>query len=79
MVTTYSVIALLAVLVQLVVLVVLHVLPTGYNPVRDAISDYGVGRYRSYFAAQVNRPGNFGGSISWREDGANANPQEVST
>lgn len=53
MVTTYSVIALLAVLVQLVVLVVLHLLPTAYNPVRDAISDYGVGRYRSYFAAQV--------------------------
>jgi hypothetical protein len=48
-----SVIALLAVSVQLVVLALLHVLPTGYNPVRDAISDYGVGRYRAYFAAQL--------------------------
>ena len=53
MVTTSSVVALLAVSVQLVVLAVLHVLPTGYNPVRDAISDYGVGRYRLYFAVQV--------------------------
>jgi carotenoid cleavage dioxygenase len=24
-------------------LIVLHLLPTGYNPVRDAVSDYGVG------------------------------------
>ena len=53
MVTTFSVIALLAVSVQAFVLVVLHRLPTGYNPVRDAISDYGVGRYRAYFAAQL--------------------------
>jgi hypothetical protein len=32
---------------------VLHVLPTGYNPVRDAVSDYGVGRYRGWFWAQA--------------------------
>jgi Protein of unknown function (DUF998) len=29
------------------------VLPTGYNPVRDAVSDYGVGRYRAWFWAQA--------------------------
>jgi hypothetical protein len=51
--TAFSVIALLAVSVQVVVLALLHRLPTGYDPIRDAISDYGVGRYRGYFAAQL--------------------------
>jgi hypothetical protein len=27
----------------------LHVLPTGYNPIHDAVSDYAVGRYRALF------------------------------
>ena len=31
----------------------LHLLPTGYNPVRDAVSDYGVGRYRGWFWLQA--------------------------
>jgi hypothetical protein len=53
MVDTFSVIALLAVSAQLALLVALHVLPTKYNPVRDAISDYGVGDYRSWFWAQL--------------------------
>jgi hypothetical protein len=26
-----------------------HALPTGYNPIRDAVSDYAVGRYRPLF------------------------------
>jgi hypothetical protein len=39
--------------VQVIFLVTLHVLPTGYDPARDAISDYGVGRYRVYFWAQL--------------------------
>jgi Protein of unknown function (DUF998) len=38
---------------QAIILVTLHLLPTGYDPVRDAISDYGVGRYRVYFWAQL--------------------------
>jgi hypothetical protein len=38
---------------QAIILFTLHLLPTGYNPVRDAISDYGVGRYRGYFWAQL--------------------------
>ena len=33
-------------------IVVLHVLPTGYNPVRNAVSDYGVGPYRRWYHAQ---------------------------
>ena len=37
----------------MVLLVTLHALPTGYHPVHDAISDYGVGRYRADFAAQL--------------------------
>ena len=39
--------------VQVGALVVLHVLPTGYDPVRDAVSDYGVGPYRGWFWVQV--------------------------
>jgi len=52
-VSAFSVIALIAVTAQLSILVALHVLPTKYDPVRDAISDYGVGDYRRYFWAQL--------------------------
>jgi Protein of unknown function (DUF998) len=53
MVDTFSVIALLAVSAQLGLLVALHGLPTKYDPIRDAISDYGVGVYRGWFWAQL--------------------------
>jgi len=53
MVRAFGFIAVVAVSVQLVILVALHLLPTGYSPVRDAISDYGVGRYRSCFWGQL--------------------------
>jgi hypothetical protein len=43
----------LAVALQAVLLVTLHVLPTKYDAVHDAISDYGVGDYRGYFWAQL--------------------------
>jgi hypothetical protein len=52
-VRAFGVVALLAVVVQAVLLVSLHVLPTKYDPVHDAISDYGVGEYRGYFWAQL--------------------------
>ena len=39
----FSIAAALAAAVQGRALMVLHLLPTGYNPVRDAVSDYGVG------------------------------------
>ena len=32
-------------------LVYVHTRPTGYDPVRDAVSDYGVGRYRAWYRA----------------------------
>lgn len=48
-----SVIAAIFAAVQLGALIVLHVLPTGYNPIRDAVSDYGVGPYRGWFWVQV--------------------------
>jgi hypothetical protein len=38
-----GVIAALATGVQAVALIMLHLLPAGNNPVRDAVSDYGVG------------------------------------
>jgi hypothetical protein len=41
-----GIIAALATAVQAVALIVLHVLPTGYDPGRDAVSDYGVGPAR---------------------------------
>ncbi len=49
----FSIIAALATAVQAVALIMLHLLPTGYNPVRDAVSDYGVGRYRGWFWLQA--------------------------
>jgi hypothetical protein len=45
----FSILAALATAIQAVALITLHVLPTGYNPVRDAVSDYGVGPYRGWF------------------------------
>ena len=53
MVSAFSAIALIAASAQLAILVALHVLPTKYDPVRDAISDYGIGDYRRYFWAQL--------------------------
>jgi hypothetical protein len=53
MASAFGVIAIVAVSVQVVILVALHALPTGYHPVRDAISDYGIGRYRGYFWAEL--------------------------
>jgi len=53
MVSAFSVLGLVAVSAQLVLLVALHVLPTKYDPVHDAISDYGVGDYHRYFWAQL--------------------------
>lgn len=38
---------------QAAALIALHLLPTGYNPRLDAVSDYGIGRYRGLFWAQV--------------------------
>jgi hypothetical protein len=32
-------------------LIYVHTLPTGYEPLRDAVSDYGVGRYRFWYRA----------------------------
>jgi hypothetical membrane protein len=34
-------------------LIALHLLPTGYDPRTDAVSDYGIGRYRGLFWTQA--------------------------
>jgi hypothetical protein len=49
----FAIIAIIATAVQTLALIALHLLPTGYSPVRDAVSDYGVGRYRSGFWLQA--------------------------
>jgi hypothetical protein len=49
MVETLSIIAAIAMAVSTGALLVLHLVPTGYNPVRDAVSDYAIGRYRALF------------------------------
>jgi hypothetical protein len=43
----FSIAAALATAVQGRALIVLHLLPTGHNPVRDAVSDYGVGPHQT--------------------------------
>jgi len=52
-VQSLSIVAAVGVAVQAAALIVLHLLPTGYNPRRDAVSDYGVGRYRAWFWTQA--------------------------
>jgi uncharacterized protein DUF998 len=49
MVETLSVIAAVAMAVGTGSLLLLHVLRTGYDPIRDAVSDYAIGRYRAGF------------------------------
>jgi hypothetical protein len=49
----FSIVAALATAIQAVALITLHLLPTGFNPVRDAVSDYGAGRYRGWFWLQA--------------------------
>jgi hypothetical protein len=49
MVETLSYLAAVAMVISAAALVVLHLLPTGYNPIRDAVSDYAIGRYRAAF------------------------------
>lgn len=39
--------------VQVLALVALHLLPTHYDPLRDAVSDYGVGTFRGFFWLQA--------------------------
>jgi len=53
MVETFSIVAAIAAAAQAAALIALHLLPTGYNPKLDAVSDYGIGRYRGVFLAQT--------------------------
>jgi hypothetical protein len=48
-VETLSIIAAAAIGIGSCALILLHVFPTGYNPIRDAVSDYAIGRYRPLF------------------------------
>ena len=49
--------ALAAVVANVACLVYLHVAPTGYSPVRNAVSEYGVGRYARWYGAQATCTG----------------------
>jgi hypothetical membrane protein len=40
-------------LICLASILLLHLLPTGYDPIRNAVSDYGVGRYRVWHRIAV--------------------------
>jgi hypothetical protein len=48
-----GILAFLATLGCLAALVRVHLLPTGYRPVSNAVSDYGVGAYKGYYRAQT--------------------------
>ena len=48
-VQTLGIVAAVATAAQAGALIALHVLPTGYNPRRDAVSDYGIGRFEPGF------------------------------
>jgi len=53
MVETFSIVAIVAIVVQTIALIALHLLPTGYDPKTDAVSDYGIGQYRGWFWTQA--------------------------
>jgi hypothetical protein len=52
-VETLATLALAATLTSFGVLVAVHLRPTGYDPLRDAVSDYGVGPSLPYYRAQT--------------------------
>jgi hypothetical protein len=52
-VLTFALISLAGSLVYVAVVVVLHVLPTGYDLVHNAVSDYGVGQYAPLFRVSL--------------------------
>jgi hypothetical membrane protein len=52
-VLTFALISLAGSLVYVAVVVVLHFLPTGYDLVHNAVSDYGVGRYAPLFRVSL--------------------------
>jgi hypothetical protein len=49
----FALISLAGSVVYVIVVAALHVLPTGYNPVHNAVSDYGVGRYAPLFRVSL--------------------------
>ena len=49
----FALISLLGSLIYVVVVVALHVLPTGYDPRHNAVSDYGVGKYAPLFRVSL--------------------------
>ncbi len=53
MVETFSIVTGVAIGVQTIALIALHLLPTGYDPRIDAVSDYGIGKYRGLFWTQA--------------------------
>ena len=53
LVVVLSVVALVAVAVAAAAHVRVHLLPTGHSPLRDAVSDYGVGPYRAWYRTTV--------------------------
>lgn len=57
MTTALAIGAIAGTLVGLAALVRVHQLPTGYRPVSNAVSDYGVGRYAGYYRAQATAIG----------------------
>jgi hypothetical membrane protein len=52
-VETFSIVTAVAIAAQALALIALHLLPTGYDPKTDAVSDYGIGRYRGLFWTQA--------------------------
>jgi hypothetical protein len=53
MTTTFAAVAFTATLAWAAILTAVHLRPTGYDPVRNAVSDYGVGRFAGYYRAQT--------------------------
>ncbi len=55
-----AILALAATLACVAALVYLHTLPTGYRPLTDAVSDYGVGPYKLWYRMQASALGSAG-------------------
>jgi hypothetical protein len=68
MTTTFALGAMCLVIAAALVLVRMHTLPTGLDPRRDAISDYGTTTFHVYYRAMVVMIGAGAGCLAWALD-----------
>jgi hypothetical membrane protein len=75
-VTILGIIVVSSTLIALAAILLLHLLPTGYNPIHNAVSDYGVGRYHVLYQTEAVFLGIAGYAV-FAASASTAKPQNI--